>query len=34
MLIAILKKEEDLDEVELPYDCKKDENKGDIWHWD
>lgn len=34
VLIADLKKEEDTDDNELPYDCDKDANKGDIWKWD
>lgn len=34
VLIATLKKEEDADDNELPYDCDKDANKGDIWRWD
>ena len=33
-LIAELKKANDTDDVELPYDCRKDTNKCDVWHWD
>lgn len=33
-LITALEKAKDTDDVELSYDCKKDANKGDIWHWD
>lgn len=29
-----LKKSKDTDYVELPYDYKKNSNKGDIWNWD
>ena len=28
------KNSKDTDDVELPYDCKKNSNKGDIWNWD
>lgn len=33
-LIVALKKSEDTDDVELPYDLNKDAGKGDIWRWD
>ena len=33
-LIIALKNSKDTDDVELPYDCKKNSNKGDIWNWD
>lgn len=33
-LITELEKVKDVNDVELPYDCKKDANKGDIRHWD
>lgn len=33
-LINALKKSKDTDDIELPFDCKKNSNKGDIWHWD